>query len=376
MEQRTAIVIGAGIVGLATARALSLKGYKVKIIERNQKAVGASVRNFGMIWPIGQPAGNLYERALRSKSIWKTICDEAGIWYHEAGSVHVAHHEDEWQVLKELHELFYRERPVELLTKSKMENICAAAETQTLLGGLYSKDEMIVNPVTAIEALAEYLSEKYGVEFLWGKCVSYIADSCAYIGNTEQHEADCIFICSGADFETLYPEDFGKLPFTKCKLQMMRTVTQPNEWRMGAALCGGLSLIHYKSFATAPSLALLKKRYENEMEEYTDWGIHVMACQNEYGQITIGDSHEYGLTHDPFDKQKINELILSYLKKIARFKQWQITESWNGIYPKLTNGDTDLFYSPGQSVYIVNGLGGAGITLSFGFAEEMINTLQ
>jgi FAD dependent oxidoreductase TIGR03364 len=375
MEQKSAIVIGAGIVGLATARALAIKGYTVKIIERNQKAVGASIRNFGMIWPIGQPTGHLYQRALRSKSIWKTICNDAGIWYDEVGSLHVAHHQDEWQVLKELYELFYKERPVELLSKQQVANISAAAQTQTLLGGLYSKDEMIINPVKAIEALPEYLTEKYKVEFLWGKCVSYITDATVYIGTTEEYEADLIFVCSGADFETLYPEEFAALPFTKCKLQMMRTITQPDNWQMGAALCGGLSLIHYKSFTAAPSLAALKNRYQNEMSDYTDLGIHVMACQNENGQITVGDSHEYGLTHDPFDKEKINTMILSYLKKIAVFKEWHITESWNGIYPKLTDGETDLFYSPEQSVYIVNGLGGAGMTLSFGFAEEVINTI-
>lgn len=375
MEQKSAIVIGAGIVGLATARALAIKGYAVKIIERNQKAVGASIRNFGMIWPIGQPTGHLYQRALRSKSIWKTICNDAGIWYDEVGSLHVAHHQDEWQVLKELYELFYKERPVELLSKQQVANISAAAQTQTLLGGLYSKDEMIINPVKAIEALSEYLTEKYKVEFLWGKCVSYITDATVYIGTTEEYEADLIFVCSGADFETLYPEEFAALPFTKCKLQMMRTITQPDNWQMGAALCGGLSLIHYKSFTAAPSLAALKNRYQNEMSDYTDLGIHVMACQNENGQITVGDSHEYGLTHDPFDKEKINTMILSYLKKIAVFKEWHITESWNGIYPKLTDGETDLFYSPEQSVYIVNGLGGAGMTLSFGFAEEVINTI-
>ena len=375
MEQRTAIVIGAGIVGLAIARALAVKGYKVKVIERNQKTVGASIRNFGMIWPIGQPAGHLYERALQTKSIWKSICDEANIWYTETGSVHVAHQPDEWEVLQELYASFSKDRPVELLSKQQTEQVCTAAETKTLFGALYCKDEMIINPVKAIEALAGYLAEKYAVEFLWSKCVSYIADYTVYIGNTEEYEADLIFICSGTDFETLYPEEFSSLPFTKCKLQMLRTVAQPGEWRMGAALCGGLSLIHYKSFAIAPSLTALKKRYEKEMHQYTDWGIHVMACQNENGQVTIGDSHEYGLTHDPFNKEKINHLILSYLSKIARFKEWNIVETWNGIYPKLTNGDTDLFYSLEQGVYLVNGLGGAGMTLSFGLAEEIINSL-
>ena len=277
-----------------------------------------------------------------------------------------------WQ---ELHEVFYKDRPVELLNKQQVAVISPAAETNTLLGGLYSKDEMILNPVTAIAALPEYFSEKYGVEFLWGKCASYISDGTLYVGAAETHEADVIFVCSGADFETLYPEEFNTLPLTKCKLQMLRTITQPDGWRMGVPICGGLSLTHYKSFTAAPSLAALKERYHNEMPEYMEWGIHVMACQNDSGQITIGDSHEYGQTHDPFDKDIINTLIISYLKTIAQFKDWHIAETWNGIYPKLTNGDTELIYSPEQSVYFINGLGGAGMTLSFGLAEEIVNAL-
>lgn len=375
MEQRTAIVIGAGIVGLATARALAVNGFKVKVIERTHIAVGASIRNFGMVWPVGQPAGNLYERALRSRSIWKTVCDEAGIWYDAIGSVHLAHHPDEWTVMEELYETFHKDRPVQLLSKQETAAVCPAAETNGLLGAFYSRDEVIINSVAAIATIPRYLTEKYGVEFLWGKCVSYINDATAYIGAQETHEADLLFVCSGADFETLYPEEFASLPLTKCKLQMMRLAAQPGNWRTGAALCGGLSLIHYKSFLAAASLPVLRERYENELPEYIEYGIHVMASQNDAGQITIGDSHEYGLTHDPFDREKINTLILSYLKKIACFKEWQVTESWNGIYPKLTNGDTDIFFSPEPGVYVVNGLGGAGMTLSFGLAEEIVTSL-
>lgn len=375
MEQRSAIVIGAGIVGLAMTRSLAIKGFKVKLLERNHKAVGASIRNFGMVWPIGQPDGLLYERALKSRSAWKSICDEAGIWYDTSGSVHLAHHADEWTVLQELQEAFGKHRPVRLLSKEETSGICPAAQTEGLMGALHSKDELIINPVQTIAALPAYLTEKYGVEFLWGKCVSYIHDATVYVGNHETYEADLVFICSGADFETLYPEEFSKLPLTKCKLQMMRLVAQPGNWKMGAALCGGLSLTHYKSFSAAASLPLLKERYENEMAAYVEYGIHVMASQHDTGQITIGDSHEYGITHDPFDRDEINTLILDYLKKIACFKNWQVAESWNGIYPKLTNGDTEIFYSPEQGVYVLNGLGGAGMTLSFGLAEEIVNNL-
>jgi glycine/D-amino acid oxidase-like deaminating enzyme len=155
----------------------------------------------------------------------------------------------------------------------------------------------------------------------------------------------------------------------------MRLVAQPDQWRIGPALCGGLSLIHYNSFKAAMSLPKLKQRYQEEMNKYLDWGIHVMVSQNGKGELTIGDSHEYGLTHDPFDKKFINEMILDYLKKFAQFKDWTTVQTWNGIYPKLMDGGTELFYSPEPHVYIVNGVGGAGMTLSFGLAEELMATI-
>src|ERR1044071_5056023 len=103
---RSAIVVGAGIVGLATARALAVRKFDVKVIERTDRAVGASIRNFGMIWPIGQPDGELYERAMLSRRIWKEVCDSAGIWYDPVGSLHVAHNKDEAMVLQELADIY------------------------------------------------------------------------------------------------------------------------------------------------------------------------------------------------------------------------------------------------------------------------------
>ena len=343
MASRSAIVIGAGIVGLATARALAQQGFRVKVFERTDKAVGASIRNFGMIWPIGQTAGKMYDRAVRSRDIWKEIAPRADFWHEAAGSLHLAYHPDEWQVLQELHAVFSKEgRPVRLLDKE------------------------------AIAALPGWLSEQYAIEFFWGKCVSYISDQIVYIGNDEEYEADLIFVCNGADFETLYPEHFSEQPVTKCKLQMMRLVSQPQEWRIGPALCGGLSLIHYNSFKAAPSLAALRERYSAELPDYLQWGIHVMVAQNGRGELTIGDSHEYGLTHDPFDKEFINRKIMDYLRGFASFKDWAVSETWNGVYAKLTDGEADLFFSPEPYVYVINGVGGAGMTLSFGLAEELV----
>ena len=373
MQSKSAIGIGAGIVGLAPARALALRGFSVKVFERSDRAVGASIRNFGMIWPVGQTTGKMYDRAIRSRNVWKEIAPQAGFWHETAGSLHLAYQPDEWQVLQELFEVFRKEgRSVQLMDKSAVAAASGAVVTQGLLGGLHSGDEIIVDPREAIAALPGWLTEQLHIEFHWGKCVSYISDQIVYIGNDEEHEADLVFICNGADFETLYPEHFARQPVTKCKLQMMRLAAQPADWRIGPALCGGLSLIHYASFKAAPSLAALRQRYSEEMADYLQWGIHVMVAQNGKGELTVGDSHEYGLTHDPFDKELINRKIMDYLRTFACFKDWSVAQTWNGVYAKLTDGEADLFFSPEPYIYVINGVGGAGMTLSFGLAEELV----
>jgi FAD dependent oxidoreductase TIGR03364 len=187
-----------------------------------------------------------------------------------------------------------------------------------------------------------------------------------------QFSADEIFICSGEDFETLYPEVFSAAAFTKCKLQMMRMQAQPDDWRIGPSLCAGLSLLHYNAFKVGESWKALKEFLTDKYPDHIKLGIHVMVSQNQEGELTIGDSHEYGPTHDPFTREFINDLILDYLETFARFRTPMLTERWNGVYPKTTDGSTEFVHKPASGVTIVNGIGGAGMTLSFGLCEELM----
>ncbi|MFI5136339.1 MAG: TIGR03364 family FAD-dependent oxidoreductase [Sphingobacteriales bacterium] len=370
-SKNSAIVIGAGIVGLATARALAIRGYKVNVFERNERAVGASIRNFGMVWPIGQPAGHLYDRAMLSRSIWKEICSEARIWHDEVGSLHLAYEQDELQAITEYVDANNQYRDCALLSPKQTLQKSPAVNPAGLKGALWSGDEVIVESRVAVGRIASYLAEKYDVEFHWNTAITAI-DHPKVTSGSRSWEADEIFVCSGAEFETLYPELFSSAEITKCKLQMMRLVAQPDDWRIGPALCGGLSLIHYPGFQSAASLPALRKRYEEQYPEYLQWGIHVMVSQNGGGELTIGDSHEYGLVHDPFDREFINNLITKYLHNFASFKDWKLMQSWHGIYPKMTDGQTELVLEAAPGVTIINGLGGNGMTLSFGLCEEYI----
>jgi FAD dependent oxidoreductase TIGR03364 len=374
MSKGKAIVVGAGIAGLAMSRALAAKGYSVTVLERNHRAVGASIRNFGMVWPVGQPSGELYDAARRSAEIWKEMCRGAGIFHDPVGSLHVAYHPDEALVLEELYHVYKNERPFQLLKPDEVLQLSPAVVADGLISGLYSTSEMIVDPREAIWAFPELLSSKYSISFKWGESVTEVGEHVVKTGSSS-YDADLVVICSGMEFETLYPEIFARESAVKCKLQMMRFGPQPGNWRIGPALCGGLSLIHYHSFKAAESLPGLKARYETEMGEYLDWGIHVMVSQNGKGELTIGDSHEYGGTHDPFDKNFINEMILKYLRTFARFRNEELLESWNGTYAKLMNGNPYFFHSPAKDVYVFNGVGGNGMTLSFGLAEKLVASI-
>ena len=100
-----------------------------------------------------------------------------------------------------------------------------------------------------------------------------------------------------------------------------------------------------------------------------------MIDQNNLNEFIIGDSHEYGNSFLPFNKVYINQLILEYLKSFININDLELVETWQGIYPKMLNGATELTLSPTDNVHIINGLGGAGMTLSFGLAEEYVNAI-
>src|ERR1700736_1671622 len=72
-------VVGAGIVGLATALAAARRGLRVIVIDRDEQANGASVRNFGFVTVAGQERGSMWARARRSREVWREVAAAADI---------------------------------------------------------------------------------------------------------------------------------------------------------------------------------------------------------------------------------------------------------------------------------------------------------
>lgn len=62
-------IVGGGIVGLAHAWAARREGLSVIVVDRDQRAVGASVRNFGFVTVTGQGRGETWRRADRKSVV-------------------------------------------------------------------------------------------------------------------------------------------------------------------------------------------------------------------------------------------------------------------------------------------------------------------
>ena len=98
MDQVDCVVIGAGVVGLAVARALALQGREVMVLEAADAiGTGASSRNSEVIHAgIYYPAGSLKARlCVQGKALLYDYCAQRGIGHRRCGKLIVATSEAE-----------------------------------------------------------------------------------------------------------------------------------------------------------------------------------------------------------------------------------------------------------------------------------------
>jgi D-hydroxyproline dehydrogenase subunit beta len=369
-------IVGAGILGLAHAYFAAKRGRSVVVFERTPRAQGASVRNFGMIWPIGQRAGVVHQMATRSSQIWNEVLEASGLPYRPTGSLHVVYHQDEADVAHE-----FVERAPALgytctwLSSTEVLKKSASVNPKGLLGGIWSPTELTVDPRRILAKLPAFLAEKFGVEFRFGNAVRSIQLPRIEAG-AEVWTAEHAVVCGGDDFETLYPELFAGSGIDRCKLQMMRTAPQTHGWELGPALAAGLTLRFYPAFEICTTtLPKYKERVARELADYNRFAIHTLVSQTADGALTLGDSHEYGLAVDIFNKSEIDDLVMRNVREFLLAPDLSIAQRWYGVYAKHPDKPwVAIDAAPG--VRIVTAVGGSGMTLSFGLAEQMIREMN
>jgi FAD dependent oxidoreductase TIGR03364 len=364
------VVVGGGVLGVWHAITAQRAGMRTALLERDPVARSASVRNFGMVWPIGQPAGPSLQLALRSRELWAELAPEAGFRCAASGSLHVANADDEWAVLRE----FAAAAPLpalQLLTPEAARGLQPRLLPDRLRGALFSPHEANVDPPAALAALHRFAASS-GVHCRYRTSVVGVGSGVVHLADGSRCAADRIVLCSGDDFATLLPDVFAASDLTRCKLQMFALGPQPAPAAPTPMLAAGLTLLHYRGFAACPSLPALRARLSRDEATRLARGIHVLVSHGDDGRWIVGDSHEYGPAFAPGGDPATDQLILDYLLGFVRPPVTEVMRRWSGVYSLRTGGESVFRCRPLPGVEIVTGVGGSGMTRAPGLAEQTV----
>ncbi|MGO9753147.1 MAG: TIGR03364 family FAD-dependent oxidoreductase [Solirubrobacteraceae bacterium] len=370
-------VVGAGIVGLAHAHEGRRRGLRVALLERDQRAVGASVRNFGHAFIACVSDGDDLECALRSRERWLELGARAGLQMCQAGTLVLARAEDELAVLEGT--AGNPRRAAHLLTAAQAGEL-APIPTGELLGALHCTSDLRVDPRSAVAGLARLLEQDSSARVQWGAGVQEIEPGAVHSAALSVR-APMVVICPGPDYGALPAIARGSLAgLTLCKLQMLRAAA-PGGLRYEPALATGLSMVRYPAFTAQPASAHLRQRLLAERPELLEAGIHLLITQLPGGDLIIGDTHEYGDTLAPFADERLYELLLAEARRLLGVDALEVRERWIGIYPAAaaghpaTGGDHFLVSAPCDGVRVVEVTSGLGMTMVLGHAGSVLDDL-
>jgi FAD dependent oxidoreductase TIGR03364 len=363
------VVVGAGIVGLAHAYDARRRGLDVVVVDRDERAVGASIRNFGHCFLSATAAGAVLETATEARRRWLELGRAAGFTVTQGGSLVVARHEDELAVLESLSR--DPARGARVVSTAEVAKL-APVSTDRVLGGLHAALDLRVDPREAIAAVAAHLRAE-GVVFVWNAAVAEVTSDEL---RTSQGvvRAERVVVCPGPDLQTLFPDVFAQRDgLTRVKLQML-TVRPPDGRVYRPALLTGLSLLRYPGFTALPEVDAVRQRLEREAPELVAHGIHLIITQRANGELIIGDTHEYATTVSPFGDERLDALVLGEAAQILDVSALEVLSRWHGVYPTAP-GDPFLVAAPADGVRVVSVVSGIGMTTALGLAPRVLDDL-
>jgi len=363
-------VVGAGIIGLAAELAGARRGLRVVVIDRDAQANGASVRNFGFITVTGQERGRMWERARRTREVWREVCAAADIPVLHDRLWMLARRPESVEVL----EAFLRTEMAEgccLLSAAEARKRCPELATGRMQAVLESTRELRVESRSAIPRLAAWLAETHGVTFLRNTSVLEISLPNLRTSHGEL-QADRVAVCPGDDFSGLYAERLAGHSLTRCKLQMMR-LAAPG-FNLPGAIMSDLGLGRYAGYANLEAAGPLKARLAREQPEHLRHGIHLIVVQSADGSLVVGDSHHYASTPDPFGSEVVDALILEEFESALGLAPPPVLQRWIGTYASSPNSPV-LLDTPQPGVRIAIVTCGAGASTGFALGEEVVSSL-
>src|SRR5262249_47804762 len=301
-------------------------GCDVVLVEREDAARGASVRNFGLIWVSGRRGGDELALALRSRELWEQIGPAVpATGFRANGSMTVAQTAEELRVLQEAAERTdAADRAVALLDPATARVPKGGVEGE-LLGALHCALDAAVGPRRVPEALRAAMVDEPRFRCVYGRHVVEIGDGVAVDHLGERYEGDLVIACIGAAQRGLRGWDADGSRLERVRLQMFET--DPAPYRLTTSIADGDSLRYYPAFdlpagPEPPGPAPLAAEPRTQL----------LVQQRRDGSLTIGDTHSY---LEPFEFTTLDEPY-EHLRRRAESILGKalppVRRRWAGVY--------------------------------------------
>jgi FAD dependent oxidoreductase TIGR03364 len=362
-------VVGAGIVGLAHALAAARAGLRTVVIERNARADGASIRNFGFVTVTGQPR-EIWALARRSRDVWAEVAPEAGIRIEHRDLLLLMRRPEALDVAEAFAATDMGEG-CEVIDAGELERRFTAIPAPSALGALVSPHELRVDSPQALPKLQAWLAERHGVDFRMGETVLSVEPP-AIATSRGEILADRAVVCPGDDFSGLFPERIDGYGLKRCRLSMLQLASPGLDWPAG--VMSDLGLGRYRGYADLREAEPLKRRLQAEQPRCLANGVHLIAVQNADGTLVVGDSHHYEDLPSPFAPAEAEALILEEFERATGLKPPPVMARWTGTYA-VSDERYVLTDAPSPATRLVIVTCGAGASTAFAIAEQTIADL-
>ncbi len=363
-------VVGAGIIGLAHALAAAMAGKRVVVLDRDPRANGASIRNFGFITVTGQERGDSWSLAKRTRDVWAAVAPQAGIEVEQKGLILTVRRPEAVAVAEALLATEMGEG-CEWLDAAELRCRHGEIAAPEALGALISPHELRVESRTALPKLVAWLKAAHGVSFMPETAVHSVAPPLIETSRGPVH-AEVAIVCPGDDLTTLFPDRVAAYRPRRCRLSMLR-LASPG-FRLPAPVMSDLSLVRYRGYAALPQAQVLLRRLESEQAAHLANGVHLIVVQSADGSLVVGDSHHYDDLPAPFAPAEAEACILDEFQRATGLSPPPVLERWVGTYP-VADGRNFFIDAPSDAVRLVMVTSGTGASTGFGIAERTIADL-
>jgi sarcosine oxidase subunit beta len=327
------VVVGGGIIGMATANYLSQQKVKLAVVERKHIGSGSTGRCIGGIrQQFSTPAAiRLMQENIKLFSQMEEEFNQS-VEFHQGGYLFLAHHPNMVDVFKKNIDIQKKENVnVSLLSPEEVSKVIPELNIEGVLAGAYCPDDAQAFPFPVLEGYRKKI-EEHGGDF-------YIANPVIGL-NKDKH------------FQLTLRD--GVL------LETPKILLSAGPWTRQLAKMIGLDLPLYPERHEAVITERIPKFFDSMVVDYRPDGCYfhqlisgqIIACYSPIPNVP-------GI-HEDVSFEFLPQVAWRMSRLIPKLKQAAFLRNWSGSYTMTPDGNPIVDESETEGLYIAAGMSGHG----------------